>query len=91
MSVRWGYECPNGHGALVRTKTTCHDLDDQCECETIDSCPTCGYQHFEMCATVTPSQFGEPHDGDTWGPEVPPQRYDATRGGWFYRDEAPSA
>jgi hypothetical protein len=85
-TYRWGRDCPNGHGELARTVTTCHDYDDECECETIDACTTCGgYQHFATCDNAGPWNFGGDsfHDGDTWAKTDRLLRYDAGKDDWL--------
>jgi hypothetical protein len=76
--------CPRGHGELVQTYAGCHDDDPECECETIEGCATCTYQHFSTCDNATPRDIGEPQDGDTWErSDGTLHLYDATRGDWI--------
>jgi hypothetical protein len=93
--IRWGRDCPNGHGELSHVREWCHDDDPECSCEVISECKTCGYQHYETCANAGPWDFHEtPKDGDTWqgfwnpsNPERDRHRYNAAKDDW---DNVPS-
>ena len=62
--------CPSGHGELVVVYEGCHDGDDQCSCEIVWLCESCGHRHFSTCANAGPWDLVDDDEplmlGDTW-------------------------